>query len=110
MKTGTLLPLVLLGITVAVAQAADSKANWTKHCAMCHGPDGKGQTKMGAKLAIKDLTNPEVQAKLKDEEVVKAIKDGVTVDGKKKMPAFSEKLNDDEIRELVPYVRGLVKK
>lgn len=105
-----LLSVISLGLAVTAGQGAEAKANWTKHCAMCHGPDGKGQTKMGTKLGIKDLTNPEIQAKLKDEDIFKSVKEGVTVEGKKKMPGFSEKLNDQEIKELVPYVRTLVKK
>lgn len=74
-------------------------------------PQWKGPDQDGRQiLSIKDLTNPEVQAKLKDEDVFKSIKDGVTEDGKKKMPSFSEKMNDQEIKELVPYVRSLLKK
>ena len=42
------------------ASAADGKANWDSLCAKCHGADGKGQTKMGQKLGVKDLTDAEV--------------------------------------------------
>src|SRR5512141_74856 len=62
---------------VMVASAAEAKENWDKQCAKCHGPDGKGQTKMGQKLGIKDLTDAKVQAELKDDAAAKAIKEGL---------------------------------
>ena len=42
--------------------AADAKSNWDDNCAKCHGADGKGDTKMGHKLDIKDFTDAKVQA------------------------------------------------
>ena len=91
----------------ALCSAADVKENWEKACAKCHGPDGKGQTKMGQKLGIKDLTDPKRQAELKDEEAFKAIKEGIKdADGKIKMKA-AEGLSDDEIKALVKHVRTL---
>ena len=91
--------------------AEEAKVNWDKTCAACHGKDGKGDTKMGKKLEVRDLTDPQVQAKLKDEEMTKAIKEGIKnkENGKVKMKAFGGKLSDDEIKALVAYVRGLKK-
>ena len=65
------------------ASAAEAKENWTDHCATCHGADGKGQTKMGQRLGVKDFTDAKVQADIKDEEATKAIKEGMKdADGK----------------------------
>ena len=50
--------------------AADVKENWEKSCAKCHGPDGKGDTKMGKKLEIKDFTDAKYQDSLKDEAMI----------------------------------------
>lgn len=86
------------------ARAAEAKENWGKYCAKCHGPDGKGKTKMGEKFGIKDYSDPKIQEGIKDEEMAKAIKDG-----KGKMKGYGENLNDDEIKALVKYVRGLKK-
>ena len=94
---------------VATASAADVKENWEKDCAKCHGADGAGKTKMGEKLQIKDYTKAEVQAKIKDEAMVKAIKEGVKEDGKTKMKAFGESLSDDEIKALVKHMRSFKK-
>jgi cytochrome c553 len=91
------------------ASAADDAANWENHCVSCHGVDGKGETKQGKKLKIKDLTDAAYQASFTDEDAFKAIKDGVKDDsGKQKMKPI-EGLGDDEMKALVAYVRGLKK-
>ena len=106
--------LMVVGLALLVAgavsvRAADAKENWEKHCTKCHGPDGKGKTKMGEKLQIKDYTDPKVQADLKDDAMAKAIKDGVKDGDKTKMKAFGDALNDYEIKALVKFVRDFKK-
>jgi len=112
MKKTLLLALVIAGtsvISVATVTAGDVKENWEKLCAKCHGPDGKGETKMGQKLEIKDLTNAKLQAELKDEQAFKAIKEGIKdKEGKIKMKP-AEGVTDDEIKALVGHVRTLKK-
>jgi len=89
------------------ASAADAKANWDTLCAKCHGEDGKGQTKMGQKLGVKDFTDAKVQAELKDDAAFKTIKEGKKdADGKTMMKPF-DTLSDDEIKALVAQVRSL---
>ena len=89
--------------------AADAKANWDSLCAKCHGAEGKGDTKIGQKLGVKDLTDAKVQADLKDEAATKALKEGVKdADGKTLMKPF-DTLSDDEVKALVQYVRTLKK-
>jgi cytochrome c553 len=106
----TLLLTVIIGVTALVsASAADVKENWEKICGKCHGPDGKGDTKMGQKLGIKDLTEAKLQTELKDDQAFKAIKEGIKdSEGKIKMKP-AEALSDDEIKALVAYVRTLKK-
>lgn len=91
------------------ASAADPKETWDKSCAKCHGPDGKGQTKMGQKLGIKDYTDPKVQAELKDDEAFKALKEGLKDSEGKTLMKPVENLSDDEIHALVTYVRSFKK-
>ncbi len=94
-------------ILPTLALAADAKGNWEESCAKCHGADGKGDTRMGHKLEIKDFTDPAVQAKFSDDEAFRAIKEGLKDGtGKVRMKAI-EGLSDDDIRALVQYVRGL---
>jgi cytochrome c553 len=109
MKKLVVLSLALLAAGALTARAGDAKETWEKDCAKCHGVDGKGDTKMGKKLEIKDLTDAKVQAS-KDEEFAKAIKDGVKEkdSDKVRMKAFSD-LSDSDVKALVAYVRGLKK-
>ena len=90
------------------ASAADVKENWDKSCKKCHGPEGKGDTTMGKKLEIKDLTDAKVQASLKDDAMFKAIKEGVK-DGEKVRMKAAEGLSDEEMKALVTFVRAFKK-
>jgi mono/diheme cytochrome c family protein len=107
--------VTLFGLTAALsAKAAEAKETWGSQCSKCHGAEGKGDTKIGAKLGVKDLTDAKVQADLKDEDAAKNIKEGIKdADGKTKMKAFvtgaDAPLSDDEVKALVAYVRGLKK-
>ncbi len=92
-----------------VVHAATAAENWDNSCAKCHGADGSGNTRIGKKLQAKDYTDANVQAKLTDEEMFNAIKDGVTKDGKERMKAFKDELPDAEIHDLVAYIRQMKK-
>jgi cytochrome c553 len=106
MKTLTKKALLLTAtlLVAALANAGDAKENWEKACAKCHGTDGKGQTKMGQKLNIRDLTDAKVQESIKDDSAFKAIKEGLKKDDKTLMKP-AEGLSDDEIKALVKLVR-----
>jgi len=109
MKKMVLITLLFGAAAALSASAADVKDNWEKVCAKCHGPDGKGDTKMGQKLGIKDLTDAKLQGELKDEQAFKAIKEGIKDnEGKVKMKP-AEGLSDDDIKGLVSFVRTLKK-
>ena len=87
-------------------KGADAKQNWDTLCAKCHGADGKGDTKIGAKLGCRDFTDAKVQADIKDDAAFKAIKEGLkSDDGKTLMKPF-DTLSDDEIKALVAYVHA----
>jgi len=93
----------------AICRAASAADNWDNNCAKCHGADGSGNTRIGKKLGVKDYTDAKVQADLKDADMFKAIKEGVTVDGKEKMKSFKDDLSDAEITDLVAYIRQMKK-
>ncbi len=65
---------------------------------------------MGEKLGVKDYTDAKVQEKMKDEDMTKAIKDGVKEKGGEKvvMKPFPD-LTDDEVKTLVAHVRSFKK-
>jgi cytochrome c553 len=97
--------LALVGVTLA-SQAAPASENWENYCQKCHGADGKGQTKTGRKLNVKDYTDGAVQAEMKDDEMAKVISDGATdKNGKERMKAFKDDLSSDEINDLVAFIR-----
>ena len=106
MKKIVMLAAVIGFAAVLTATAGDAKETWDKMCAKCHGKDGKGETKMGQKMGVKDFTDAKVQSELTDDAAFKAIKEGLKdKDGKTQMKPFGE-LSDEEIKGLVQHVRS----
>ena len=102
-------PFILaLAVAAPAALAANASDIWSEQCAKCHGADGAGKTKIGQKLKLKDYTDAKVQAGITDEQMISAIKQGVTENGKERMKAFTD-LSDDEVKALVAHVRSLKK-
>ena len=85
------------------AAADDAAATYKAKCAMCHGADGKGDTPVGKKMGIRDLTSADVQ-KMSDAELIT-----ITTKGKNKMPAYENKLSAAQIKDVVAYIRQLAK-
>ena len=108
MRKQLILIIAIVAAAVISASAGDAKETYEKSCAKCHGPDGKGETKMGKKAEVKDFSDAKIQASFKDDDMIKAIKEGVK-DGDKTRMKAAEGVNDDEIKALVAYVRGLKK-
>lgn len=99
--------LLLIGaalfITTAAIQAADqpdAASLYKQKCSMCHGADGKGFSA----LKTPNFTDPKYQKSVKDKDLADAIKDGKKGTA---MPAFANKLKEDEIQALVEYIRSL---
>ena|ERR1700687_1945164 len=84
---------------------ADNTAETTykAKCAMCHGPDGKGETTTGKTMKAGDFASEAVQ-KMSDADLTDAI-----TKGKGKMPAYKT-LTPDQVKDLVAYVRAFGKK
>jgi len=104
-----MLSLALLAASALSVAAAEAKALYDKDCAKCHGADGKGETKMGKKLNAKDYTDAKVQAEMKDDDAVKAIKEGLKDKAGKTLMKPAEGLSDADIKGLVAYMRGFKK-
>jgi cytochrome c553 len=109
MKRLLTLSVAILAVAALSARAEDAKALYEKDCGKCHGPDGKGQTKMGQKVGCKDYTDAKVQEALKDEAAVKAIKEGVKDKDGKQVMKPAEGLSDADIKGLVAYMRAFKK-
>lgn len=93
----TLLALPVMADDVAGASTFKGK------CVMCHGADGGADTAMGKKVAATDLRTDAVQSK-DDTALIE-----VVTKGKNKMPAFGEKLDADQIKAVVAFIRTLKK-
>jgi cytochrome c553 len=109
MKKITFVTALATLLASAAVFAADAKANYDKQCAKCHGPDGKGQTKMGRQSGARDYTDPTVQAEITDDRATKAIKEGLKIKGKEVMKP-AENLTDDDIKGLIAHIRAFAKK
>lgn len=89
---------------VTPIKAKDAKRLFKQRCGRCHGPDGTGNTTSGQVIGATNLTDPEWQERVDDKRLVTSIKHG-----RGQMPAFSEKLTEEQIASLVLYVRTLGK-
>lgn len=108
MKKATIAALVVLAAAAISAPAADVKEIWEKNCTKCHGPDGKGDTKLGKKSEVKDMTDAKWQADLKDDKAFKSVKEGIKEGDKIRMKP-AEGITDEDIKALVAYVRTFKK-
>ena len=102
--------LIVLLISVSISGLSLQAISATSHvgenifrakCAVCHGIDGAGETANGKKLRVPDLRSKRVQ-ELSDDELL----DTVT-NGKREMPSFGKKYRQDQLQQLVTYIRGL---
>jgi len=93
-----------------VIAASSGKPLFSIHCSMCHGEDGSGEGLAGGSLALKptDLTAGKV-ASDSDGKLFLVIKNGIIKDGKQTMPP-AKKVADEQIWQIVAYMRSLVKK
>jgi len=71
-------------------------------CAGCHGLDGRGTRAQGFKTPPRNLTDPELQARLSDAMLKETIRYG-----KGQMPNFGAALPQRDIDDIVVYVRTL---
>ena len=94
----TLLGFGLIEVCSPSAVGQDAAATFKSKCAVCHGPDGKG-----GRMGTRDFASPEVKA-----ETDVQLTDIITK-GKGKMPSFTGKLSDADIKGLVAYIRSLAK-
>lgn len=97
---------LLAGITIlAMPRGARAQKDpgklFSTNCVMCHGGDGSGNAPAGKALGAKDLRSAEIQ-KESDQEL-----GGSITAGKGKMPAFGKKLQPDDIKGLIAYIRSL---
>ena len=94
-----------------VKPSADSQAKAKKmygfDCEMCHGATGNGKTDLAKdmSLTLKDWTDPTVLSAKSDGDLFDIIRKGVD----KMPPEEAARAKDDDVWNLVIYIRGLAK-
>jgi mono/diheme cytochrome c family protein len=93
-------------VTPSADSQAHAKTRYTADCAMCHAENGngKGGDAVDMGLVLKDLNDPSTLHDMSDGQIFTLIKNG-----KKSMPAEGGKASDEEIWNLVIYVRTFAK-
>lgn len=110
--------VVLLGVGVAgVAGADDAVARGKKlfndeGCPQCHGFGGKGDGYLLGMLKepapMHDWTDPATMRELDDTYLFEITKQGGEALGKsKQMLRYGRKLNDEQIRDVIAFIRSL---
>jgi mono/diheme cytochrome c family protein len=70
-------------------------------CSSCHGPTGKPNEAMVARLGVRDLTDPKLRETLTPAHVEDQIRNGSK---NKLMPSFQGALTDAQIKAVAAYV------
>lgn len=105
-STAALLALLLIpSRTPALGAPVEDGAGLFKaKCVACHGTDASGNTTVGKNLKIRDLRSPEVQGQ-SDAQLAKTI-----ANGKGKMPPYGKSLSQEQIQQLVGFIRTQARK
>ena len=91
------------------AGASYGERLYYRYCVDCHGRDGRGSWRAALFLLRPgNLAGTQVAAE-PDRYLVEIIKTGGSPIGRPGMPAFGVHLKDEDIAELVKYVRTLAK-
>ena len=101
--------LVFASMFIQVSPATGSTSGeadnvYKAKCAMCHGADLSGNTAMGKKLSVRDLRSAPVQAQ-SDAQL-----HNIIAKGKGKMPGYGKSLNQQQINQLVAFIRERAQK
>jgi cytochrome c oxidase cbb3-type subunit 3 len=97
----------------AAPDLAAAKANYQLFCVKCHGPNGEGNGPAAATLHTKprNYTDCKKMATITDQTLFNAIKNGgASVGLSADMPAWKQGFDDDDIHNLVAFVRSFCKK
>lgn len=95
--------------------AGDAKAGLEVHkknCVRCHGERGKGDGPAAKLLKTKptDWSDKAKMSGMSDQDLFKVITKGGEAAGKSKlMPAFGGKLSDQEVNNVIAFIRSLAR-
>ena len=102
--------IALLPATSGAAsdQYARATRNYDTYCAQCHGIErnGKGVNSSSMSVQPRDHTDAKGMADIPDKELFDAIKEGgLAVNKSVLMPVWGDVLSEEEIKEMVAYLR-----
>lgn len=104
---------MLVWLAAGTALAGESAAdNYRTYCMQCHGLDGNGKGINVRDMSVqpRDHTDAKAMSGRSDEMIFKVIKEGgPSIDKSVLMPPWGDTLSDDEIKDLVAYLRKLCK-
>ena len=95
-------------IAASAESAAAGKQVYTRSCAPCHGTSGEGGPGNDLIPAAPDLTDAMWDHGPTDGEIFTSIKDGIAPEFN--MTPFKDRLKDEEIWNVVNYLRSIAKK
>jgi mono/diheme cytochrome c family protein len=100
---GVVVLAVLAAFPSSLAFGQAGADTYKAKCMMCHAADGSGSTPAGKAMGAIPFSSPAL-VKASDADLIAA-----TTKGKGKMPAYSGKLTDAQIKDVVAYIRTLQK-
>ena len=104
--------IVILGLALGALATGDAAAGrelYVLFCARCHGESGRGDGPAGALLETKprDFTDCARMQAISDQELVAVIREGGPARHlSKDMPPWGKALQDQEIADLMAYIRS----
>ena len=96
--------ILLCTIAGAWACAQPAATVYKANCAPCHGAAGDANTPAGKTFKVPSFSSDDV-LKEPDTQLLQVAKDG-----KGKMPAWHDKLSEDQLKDLIAYIHTLQKK
>jgi cytochrome c6 len=104
--SATLFPFLLfLALPTTTRAQSDGASLYKSKCAVCHGANGDSSTtSIGKSMKIRDLRSADVQSQSDEQLSV------ITKGGKGKMPSYQGKLSEEQVNQLVAFMRSLAKK
>ena len=105
-----LISIIIAGSAMIGSLAfADGKELYEAKCAKCHGATGDGSGRSGRSLKHKPTKFNDAAdlKKISDDDMFKSIKSGGEAVGQSKEMEGFPSLKDDQIKELIPYIKTL---
>lgn len=116
MQNKSIAVFLLIGVVLVFSPAIEAKEsardNYRTYCMQCHGMQGTGMGLNVRDMSVqpRDHTDGKAMSSRTDAELFKVIKEGgFAISKSVLMPPWADTFTDDEIRDLVSYLRDLCK-